>query len=109
MLKLAIFLSMKIVNQNNTTHNIKFVPRYYPTGIINVHLYNESSGEFFVENCIYSVLDGYLFLTFDFNFINKDRFSFKVMENNNVVYRGKIFSTIEETQNYKQSTYLYEY
>lgn len=100
---------MKIVDFNDISHTIRIIPRYYPSDVLTIHLFNESIGETFIENCTYTILDGYLDIMFTFDFINKDRFSFKIMENNNVVYRGKIFSTIEETQNYKQSTNLYEY
>lgn len=106
---MAIFLIMKIVNQNNTNHSIKIVPRFYPNDILNIHLFNESIGETFIENCTYTINDGFLLINFDFDFANKDRFSFKIVENNKVVYRGKIFSTIEDVQNYKQTTDLYEY
>jgi len=100
---------MKIVNQNLTTHNIRLVPRFYPTDTIQIHLFNESLNETFIEDCTYTITDGYLDITFDFDFVNKDRFSFKIIENNNVVYHGKIYSTIEETQNYKQTDGVYEY
>ena len=100
---------MKIVDYQNTSHTIRLVPRYYPTDTLSIHLHNESNGQTFVGSCTFAYLDGYLDISFDFVFTSKDRFSFKIIENNNVVYRGKIFSTIEDTQNYKQSTNLYEY
>lgn len=100
---------MKIINYQNVNHTIKLVPRFVPTDVLSVHLYNESLNDTTIVNCTYTYLDGYLFVSFDFDFLDDDRFSFKIMENNSVVYRGKIFSTIEDTQNYKQTTDLYEY
>jgi len=100
---------MKIVNQNLNTHNIRLVPRFYPVDTIQIHLFNEIANETFIVNCNYVISDGYLDITFDFDFVNKDRFSFKIIENNLVVYHGKIYSTIEETQNYKQTDEVYEY
>lgn len=100
---------MKIVNYNNTNHQIKIVPRYYPIDTLEIHLHNESENINNIVPCTYSILDGYVIINFDFDFIDKDRFSFKIMENTNVVYMGMIFSTIEETQNYKQSNYIYEF
>lgn len=100
---------MKIVDYQTTSHTIRVVPRFYPSGVLTIRLFNESTNETFVENCTYSFANGYLDISFDFDFANKDRFSFKVIENDSVVYRGKILSTKEDTQSYKQSTNLYEY
>lgn len=100
---------MKIINFNNTNHTIRLIPRYYPTGLLTINLWNEIKAETTIINGTYILSNGYLDFSFTFVFVNKDRYSFKVMENNNVVYRGKIYSTIEDTQDYKQSTYLYEY
>lgn len=100
---------MKIVDFNNTNHTIRLVPRFYPSTTISVQLNNEVNGQSYATACTYVYENGFLDINFDFVFTSKDKFSFKLIENNNVVYRGKIFSTIEETQNYKQSTNLYEY
>ena len=100
---------MKIVNQNNTNHSIKIIPRFYPLDNIEIHLFNELENETFIVDCSYTIMDGFLEVNFDFDFLNKDRLSFEVKENNVILYYGKIYSTIEETQNYKQSLDLYEY
>lgn len=108
---------MKIVNQNNTTHEFKLIPRFYPTSTLTLVLKNESTQEettlpisfpelAFTNN--YFVLDGYLNLKFDFDFQHKDRFEFKLTENE-IVFRGKIYATKEDTQDYKQTTGVYTY
>ena len=100
---------MKIVNPNNENHDIQLIPRYYPTDEITVELYNEATKiKYIVEN-IYVVDNGYLNLNFDFTFTEKDRFSIKITDVNGVVYRGKIYATAGETQDYKQSISRYEY
>jgi len=109
---------MKIVSQNDTRHIIKLIPRFYPLGAMSLELTNEASntkttlpivleGFSFTNN--YNIIDGYLNLTFDFTFLNKDRYSFKLTDEIGVVYRGKIYATREETQNYKQTADRYEY
>lgn len=100
---------MKIVNPNNTNHQFTLIPRYYPTEEIIVELYNEATKVKIIVESTYIVTDGYLNLNFDFTFAEKDRFSVKITDLNGVVYRGKIYATAEETQDYKQSISRYEY
>lgn len=109
---------MKIVNENNTTHEFKLVPRFYPTSTMTLTLKNESTQ---VEEEIpidtidialtnnYFVLDGYLNLKFNYTFQDKDRFQFKLEEGKEIVFRGKIYATSEETQDYKQTNGVYTY
>ena len=99
---------MKIVNQNNTTHEIKLIPRFYPTNELVLELKNESTQVKTVVDNSYTISDGYLTLTFDFTFQNKDRFEFKLTENE-IVFRGKIYATSEDTQDYKQTNGVYTY
>ena len=99
---------MKIVNPNDTTHIINLVPRYNTSALnLDLFLINEETNEPSQVANTYSILGGILSLTFDFEFSENDRFSFKLMEENEVVYRGKIFATTEETQDFKQTNNLY--
>lgn len=109
---------MKIVNQNNSTHEFKLIPRFYPTSTLTLTLKNESTNEetvlpisfpefAFTNN--YFILDGYLNLKFDYTFQDKDRFQFDLKENEEIVFRGKIYATSEETQDYKQTNGVYRY
>ena len=100
---------MKIVNPNNTNHEFKLIPRFYPSGEIVLSLKNESTSVETTVSNSYTISDGYLTLNFDFEFSNKDRFQFNLFGDNDIVYRGKIYATTEETQDYKQSTDVYRY
>lgn len=100
---------MKIVDFNNTNHTLRLVPRFYPIAAMTIQLHNEVNGATYIGNCTYVLANGYLDVSFNYVFTSKDRFSFKIIENDIVVYRGTIFSTIEGTQEYKQSSNLYEY
>lgn len=100
---------MKIVNPNNTNHEFKLIPRFYPSGELVLSLKNESTA---IETTIantYTILDGYLTINFDFTFKNKDRFQFNIFGDNDIVFRGKIYATSEETQDYKQTNGVYRY
>ena len=48
-------------------------------------------------------------LKFDYTFQDKDRFQFDLKENEEIVFRGKIYATSEETQDYKQTNGVYRY
>ena len=58
----------------------------------------------------YNILDGYLYVNFDFEFSEADKFRIKILEENNIVYRGKLIATSEETQNFlaDNNEYYYE-
>lgn len=91
---------MKVVNPNNTTHDIKLISRVYPVGALDLLLYNESTQ---VEKSVintYIIQDGFLNLNFDFVFVEGEKFQLKITELTNVIYRGKLISTAEATQTY---------
>ena len=98
---------MKIVNQNNSTHEFKLIPRFYPTSTLTLTLKNESTqveSEMPIDTIDialtnnYFILDGYLNLKFNYTFQDKDRFQFDLKENEEIVFRGKIYATSEEKQ-----------
>lgn len=100
---------MKVVNPNNTNHDIKLISRVYPVDALDLLLYNESTQiETSVVNT-YILQDGFLYLNFDFNFVEGDKFQIKILENTNVIYRGKLIATAEETQTYLNDNNEYYY
>jgi hypothetical protein len=100
---------MKVLNPNNTTHEIDFIPRYYPIGSLVVNLYNE--GKRTAENVanIYVVNDGIATISFDYTFLEGEKFQIKITEGLNVVYRGKITATSQDTQEFKATNNAYYY
>jgi hypothetical protein len=109
---------MIVVQPTETRHEIKIVPRYYPTNSFTLLLYNEATkvnttinivvaGFSFTNN--YSVLDGYLNLKFDKEFNESDKYKITLKEENEVIYRGKIKATSQEPQEYKQTKDKYYY
>ena len=99
---------MKIVNTTDTTHNISLIPRYYPYSAVTFELYNEATKEITIVPNTYSVTNGVFILTFDYTFTDKDKFQIK-LEENSVVYRGKLIVTDQNTQEYKLTDNLYYY
>lgn len=99
---------MNVVNPNNTTHNLKIIPRANNIGILIFELINEQTKEVFLP--IFTALfeDGYLTLTFDFIFVENQKFQIKIF-NDIVFYRGKLMATSQDTQNFKASNEIYYY
>ena len=100
---------MKVVNPNDTSHTIDLIPRYYPFNDVTLSLYNEQSKVVSEVDNTYVILNGIMTIDFDFDFTNKEKFEIKITENNNVVYRGKIIATTQDSQDYKMTKDLYFY
>jgi len=101
---------MKVVNPNNINHTINLISRVYPTTSISLLLYDRiEKREYNVINT-YIVQDGYVYIDFNFVFEEGQRFRIEVLEGNNIIYRGKLIATTEETQNYlaDNNEYYYE-
>lgn len=100
---------MKVLQplQNN---DIVLIPRYYPSGNIDLFLTNETTKEIDTYNSIsYTVSNGKLNITLTKQANEKDRFVILIKEGEEIVYRGKAICTDQETQNFKQSNGVFKY
>lgn len=100
---------MKVLQplQNN---EIVLIPRYYPSGLINLYLTNEATKEIDTYNSIeYTISNGKLNLTLTKQANEKDRFVILIKEGEEIVYRGKAICTAQATQNFKQSNNVFRY
>lgn len=100
---------MNVVKPINTAHQLKVIPRFYPMGLLIFSLYNEETKINEVIENLYIIENGYLILSFNYTFIEGQKFQIEIKENENVVYRGKLMATSQNTQNYKASNELYYY
>ena len=101
---------MKIVLPTDTSHEITLIPRYYPTGSTSLEIYNETTKETTkVVNAFTLSFEGFMYLSFDYNFEDKYKYQMKIHESEEVVFRGKILCTTQETQDYKLTKDLYYY
>jgi len=98
-----------VINPSNSTHTLNVIPRYYPSNILVVSLYNEASKVTTTPTSTYNVTNGKLNITFTFTFVDKDRHQVKVTEDDVVVYRGKLLTTTQEPQEFKLTDGLYNY
>jgi len=102
---------MKIVNPNQTTHNIKFIPREYTGQSLNVMLFDESLNKYYpnIPN-ISNTIDGITNLDFDFDFLEGYKYQLTISNaDNTILFRGKIFATNKDVQELKQSDGEYIY
>lgn len=100
---------MNVVNPNDTEHTIKLIPRYYPTDAITLSLFNEATQISENVDNTFTVTDGNLFLTFEYTFTENQKFQIKLNEDDEIVYRGKLFSTTQDPQEYKLTNNVYYY
>ena len=98
----------KVLDFNDTSHSISLIPRYYPSGEVTFELYNESNKETEVITNTYSVTNGLFTLNFDYAFENKEKYQIK-LEENSIVFRGKLVITDQNTQEYRLTKDLYYY
>lgn len=102
---------MKVLNPENTNHEIVFIPRYYPGGDVVLSLINETTKEESEYTVTPLITDGLMYLNFEETFHNNSRFHITVKESENIVFRGILFVTdqSEDTQNYKISKGIFTY
>lgn len=100
---------MKIVLPTDTAHTLVLIPRFYVIDSIIFELTNEANNEKEIITHTYNIVDGVMSLYFDYTFTEKQRFAFKLSNEDGVIFRGKILCTSQETQDYKQTFELYEY
>lgn len=100
---------MKVLNPNNTSHSFTLYPRFYPTNTLSMVITKEGYNTTETVVPTYSISSGVMTLNFDLTGVEQDRFTFKLTENDVIVFRGDIFFTTQETQDFKltKDTYIY--
>ena len=105
---------MKIVNPETSINEIKFIPRNNSVSSFELELINETTKDEFFFLITPTYVNGVVSFDLNFNFTEGDKYEFKcfqqgLSELENVIYRGKIFATTQEPQNYELSKDLYYY
>lgn len=102
---------MKVVAPGTaTSYSLDLIPRFYPCTTVVVSLYNEADREVTTPTSTYSIVDGIMKVNFTYTFVNKDRYQIKITDTaSDVVYRGIVRCTDQETQDYKITNGIYVY
>lgn len=98
---------MKVIDPNDTTHSITLIPRFDTNELLTLILYNEVTKEKTTVANTHQTINGNLVITYDFAYSNKDKYQLKILDGNEVVYRGKIIATTQTTQEFKLENELY--
>jgi len=99
---------MKVLLPSLTNHNITIEPRYYTSETISLEAYNESTRSLSTQDVIYSIDGGVMTVNFDLIVSEGDKYTFKMLENGNVIYRCKVFATEQDPQTYKLTNGKYK-
>ena len=103
---------MIVVNPDLASNLIKFLPRNYDIvaldiSKIDLYLTNEDTRVEYNDNVAYLddvyQTDEYYYINLVFDFDENNVYSIKVLnkDNSEVIFRGKIFATSQDTQKYK--------
>jgi hypothetical protein len=100
--------SMIVVNPENENHSFDIIPRYYPESF-SFDLYNEVTKITETITHTFTVADGIMQINFEMEFSEQQKFQIKLYDEEGVVFRGKLISTSQTPQDYKQTNNLYVY
>ena len=105
-----------IVNPNLTTHTIKLVPRYSPTISLFLTITDSTLGVSEIVTTTYTTGGDYkLALTFEYTFRDENSYQLTLKEVgvfppiNEIVYRGLVLATTQNSQTYKLTDNLYRW
>lgn len=98
---------MKAVNPDDTTHSITLIPRFDTDELLTLILYNEVTKTESTVNNTHKTVNGNIVITYDFTFSDKDKYQIKILDGDDVVYRGKIIATTQSVQEFMIEDELY--
>lgn len=101
---------MAVLNPNDTSHSITVIPRFAYSPELTLSLYSEEDRESVDVANTSTQLDGFVTISFDYTFKENDKHQVKLTDSNgDVVYRGELFATSQNPQEYQQTKDLYYY
>ncbi len=100
---------MKVFDPADASHTLVLIPRFMPSTALTFSLTNEATKVVSTPANTYEIKSGKLKVTFTFTFVDKDRYSIKLEDTSEVVYRGKIIATTQTAQDFKLTDGLYLY
>ena len=79
---------------------LSIIPRYYPTGVVNLNIKDTTTGYDNTQEVSYSIVNGVLSFTFELETTNETRYQVTLSEGTEIVYRGIAIYTTQDTQEY---------
>lgn len=102
---------MIVLNPANTEHTITIVPRFYSDSLsLTCKLFNEATKMETTQSISQVVSNGNLTFGLTFTFNEFDKYQIAIYDANEIMFRGKIFATDQQTQTFKltKDKYYYE-
>lgn len=93
----------------NATHTFLLIGRHDTSAAIVLTLFNEATTIETIPAATYTIINGIMSITFDFDFVENDKFQVKISDASGIIYRGKLVATSQEPQDFKQTNELYYY
>ena len=88
---------------------LSIIPRYYPTGSIDLNIKDTTTGYDVSRVVSYTILEGVLSFTFSLDAISETRYQITLSEGTEIVYRGIAIATSQDTQSYLLTKDKYYY
>ena len=101
-----------IVNPNLTIHTIKLVPRFSTSNVLTLTITDSTLGTSTNLATTYTTGGDYkLALTFDYTFTAESSYQLKLTDTvtSEIVYRGLVLATTQNSQSYKLTDNLYRW
>ena len=101
-----------ITNPNLTTHTIKLLPRFSTSNVLTLTVTDSTLGTSTDLTTTYTTGGDYkLALTFDYTFTAESSYQLKLTDSvtNEIVYRGLVLATTQNSQTYKLTENLYRW
>lgn len=101
-----------IVNPNLTTHTIKLIPRFSTSNVLTLTVTDSTLGITTDLTTTYTTGGDYkLALTFDYTFTAESSYQLKLTDSvtSEIVYRGLVLATTQNSQTYKLTENLYRW
>ena len=96
-----------VVIPTDTTHEIRFIPRAYPENVLIVTIVDEFTEAETILSNNYYIDKGYMFVEFDHTFEERDNYRLTISSDSDVIYRGNLFATSQNPQDFKLSQGVY--
>ena len=82
-------------------YGLSIIPRYYPTGVVNLNIKDTTTGYDNTQEVYYSIINGVLSFTFSLETTDEARYQMTLSEGAEIVYRGISIYTTQDTQEYQ--------
>jgi hypothetical protein len=92
-----------IINPNNATHTLRIIPRFNPSASLFLNIKDTTTNlnvDIAIASYAFTTTGGIEF-DFDFEATDETRYQITIKEGDEVIYRGIVIATSQDTQEYQ--------